>query len=317
MPWIEGVWKKTLLALFSQHHRQCNPLEAQMLLKDLSPAMGIACFLVYIAKSSHFYERITQGLEQNCAGPIPRLCSERQKVLIQCLSHSHFSEGSREDSCYPNHPSRKHIVYLSGQVCCSFPTQLQQQMDNNDVWSLRFVVKSSQYLFRAIFKLTNGHRLQYICYSPKTPCRPWCSSSPVCKGAAPSLDKIHRIDLRPRQEFCSIVAPYHGWSMYIHVLKMSESSFRASATEELDSNFLAFGSLDHLGKWKSRSKSNPKEFLSKNPRLSIVSAMCLTFLFQFFHLYKRFHSKCKTSHELCHTLRSGPICSSNQLVVQR
>lgn len=64
--------------------------------------------------------------------------------------------------------------------------------------------------------ITNEHRLQYISYSPIKLCRPCCSSSPVCKGAGPSLDKIHRIDLRPCQLFYSIVAPYHVWSS-IHV----------------------------------------------------------------------------------------------------
>lgn len=90
--------------------------------------------------------------------------------------------------------------------------------DGQERWfSLRFVVKEApKHLFGAIFKLTNEHRLQYICYSPTKLCRPCCSSSPVCKGAGPSLDKIHRIDLRPCQLFYSIVAPYHVWSS-IHV----------------------------------------------------------------------------------------------------
>ena len=138
-----------------------------------------------------------------------------------------------------------------------------------------------KYLFGAIFKLTNEHRLQYICYSPTNLCRPCCSSSPVCKGAGPSLDKIHRIDLRPCQLFYSIVATIPRLIIdpcKILILQISEFLFRASATEELDSNFLAFGSLDHLGEWKSNIVSKlfvsvlspSKPFHSKKPVLSFT-----------------------------------------------
>ena len=58
-------------------------------------------------------------------------------------------------------------------------------------------------------------------WHPKSCClRLWpsCSSSPVCKGAAPPLDKIQSIDRRTATGICDMVAlssPHESWSTWL------------------------------------------------------------------------------------------------------